>query len=301
LTQHYQGKTSVLPVAGRRVPFDVDLGVNARRHLLATYSRCKRESRQFDGAGDLPDYTRGQGCDIYAFDFERQHESKLRASSKTASEYLPTVSVSRKRTGAATTLLAFGRTHDARRRKRGRYMVSELPNLYLGRLDGRGRSRRLPGGPRGRLGGPGPSRLDLDGNRLVFDWTYFPLKSPGVRLFQIRLLNAASGDHKVLDEIGYMSGQLNADFLVAPVIGGNDIYWLLREEGETTEYGTLFRYTLAQHRCASSPARIEPDPISLALDGGIFYYVQKVEFGYEIHMDRYRYGFNGAACGRTPR
>jgi hypothetical protein len=308
LTQRFEGKTSFLPVAPRRIPFDLDLGLDAHGHVLATYSRCKHESRAPDGAGDLPDYTRGRGCDIYAFDFQRQGESKIEgASSRTASEYLPTISHSRSRTGAPRSFVAFGRSYDERRGRRGLYKLSRLPYLYVRPLVGRGRSRRLPGGPRGRLGGPGPGRLDLDGHHLAFDWTYFPLKS-GTRLFQIRFASTLTRVRRVLDETGYTSGELNASFLVAPTISGGNVYWLRRNDGEDGDYGSVFRYSIAERRCLTSTERPEPGPISLALDGALTYYVQRSSTGsprslssYDVYSDSHGYNFSPAACGRVPR
>jgi hypothetical protein len=306
LTQRFRGKTSFLPVAPRSVPFDVDLGVDARGRVLAAYSRCKHESNELDGAGDLPDYTRGRGCDIYAFDFHSRREFKVKgASSKTASEYLPTVSALRQRSGARVSLVAFGRTYDERRGRQGRYKLSRLPDLYFRPLGDRGRSRRLPAGPRGRVGGPGPSRLDLDGRYLVFDWTYFPLNPRGVRLFQIRLASVMTGMKKVLDESGSMSGELSADFLVAPLKSGSRIYWLSRKEGEDGEYATVFRYRIPGHQCAASARRLVPEAISLAVDGGLTFYVQQTPgydtSSYDIQLDRQSYDFQPAVCGRMPR
>src|SRR4051812_25840639 len=65
------GTFSRLPIAPRKVPFDVDLGLLGEGAEVAAYSRCKLEPHLTGGssAGLLPNYATGRGCDIYLFDF----------------------------------------------------------------------------------------------------------------------------------------------------------------------------------------------------------------------------------------
>lgn len=150
------GPAVPLPVARRRVPFDVDLGPDAGGRTVAVYSRCRREPRggRFRAVVDfLPDYGSGRGCDVYAFDFERGRERRVRgASTREAGEYLPSIWGRR---------LVFAR-RTARR--------LELALVRLG--DPRRRTTRLPGGHRGQgyTGPAGPIALDLRGRRLAYVW-----------------------------------------------------------------------------------------------------------------------------------
>jgi hypothetical protein len=303
LTLYREGKTSRLPVPPRRVPFDVDLGPVVAARLFATYSRCKQESRQLDGAGTLPDYTLGRGCDLYAFDLHGFRERKLRnASSKHASEYLPTVSTHEP--VASTTVVAFGRTYDERRGRRHGYRRDRLPYLYVQGLGSDGRPRRLAGGPRGRYGGPGPSRLDLHRQRLALEWTYFadrPSLGGPARLFQIRLVSTTRRTVRVVDEGGYTGGTLSANFLISPVIGGSDIHWLLRNDGESGDFGFVFRHVMSTRKCLKSRERLEPGSISLALDSGSAFYVQPAPGGYQVRQTPWPTGFEPASCGPAPR
>ena len=86
-----------LPVAPRAVPFDVDLGHDARGHLIAVYSRCDREP------GFPPT---GRGCDLYRYDLDAGLERRLAgASTDVASEYLPSLDGGR---------VAFARVYERR-------------------------------------------------------------------------------------------------------------------------------------------------------------------------------------------
>src|SRR3954447_2154250 len=61
------GKT--VPVKPRRVPFDVDLGPDARGRTVAVYSRCASDPNPNFGAGAMA-YPDGyaQGCQVYLYD-----------------------------------------------------------------------------------------------------------------------------------------------------------------------------------------------------------------------------------------
>ena len=181
------GAVTKLPVAPRKVPFDVDLGFLGEGAEVAAYSRCKLEARLTGGGsgGLLPNYATGRGCDIYLFDFEAQREVKYAPTAGgSASEFLPSVSPAGR--------IAFARVYEHRKGSRGR-----LPYLYEKR--GNHSSRRLPGGARGTTGLPGPTSLDLGGSRLAFTWGYRPTGRRSLA-YDVRV-DVVRGSHRVLQSV----------------------------------------------------------------------------------------------------
>jgi hypothetical protein len=178
------GPTTRLPVAPRKVPFDVDLGYLGEGEEVAAYSRCKREPNIVGGGsgGLLPDYATGRGCDVYLFDFSAQKESRYaQVSSSRASEFLPSVSPAGR--------IAFARVYERRHGRRGK-----LPYLYARR----GRStHRIPGGPRGKTGLPGPTSIDLKGRLLAFGWD-FETVGHGIFASEARVATAV-GAHELME------------------------------------------------------------------------------------------------------
>jgi hypothetical protein len=165
------GRVVRLPVPPRRVPFDVDLGPDARGRTVAVYSRCKHEpSVGVEAVGNVADYVDARGCDLYAYRFGARHEYRVRVrGASRASEFFPTI-------WART--IAFARVWEQRKGRAGVY-----PYLYYAPVGG-GTPHRTPGGTRGRYvnitiaegdppeydGGPGPLGLDLRGRILAFVW-----------------------------------------------------------------------------------------------------------------------------------
>lgn len=146
LVARHDGAIAALPVAPRSVPFDVDLGPGRHGHTVAAYSRCRHEPRE--GDLNLPAYTSGRGCDLYAYDLATGKERKLRGpSTRRGSEVLPSIWRGR---------IAYARVP---RRHRGRVRLYERARGH--------RARRLPGGHRGR---PGPTALDLHGRTVAYTW-----------------------------------------------------------------------------------------------------------------------------------
>jgi hypothetical protein len=141
------GVARVAPVRARGVPFDVDLGPGADGRLTAVYSRCAREPDRFFG---LPSYVNGRGCRLYRLDVASGAERRLGDGSPRRSDFLPSL---------WRGSVAFARTYGDRG-----------PFLYLRRADGS--VRRLRRGPRGRVRGLGPTRLDLAGPRLAVGWEH---------------------------------------------------------------------------------------------------------------------------------
>jgi hypothetical protein len=178
------GTPTRLPVAPRKVPFDVDLGYLGEGAEFAAYSRCKREPNIVGGGsgGLLPDYATGRGCDIYLFDFSANKESRYATvSSGHASEFLPSLSPAGR--------IAFARVYE---RRRGRHGI--VPYIY----SSRGSSpHRIAGGPRGKTGLPGPTSLDLKGRLLAYGWD-FSTRNSGIAASEARLATV-SGRTRLVD------------------------------------------------------------------------------------------------------
>ena len=156
------GQPAALPVAPFRDVGDVDLGPDGNGGVVAAYSRCQGQETAPGGRKVLslyPVWALRRGCDLYRFDFSTMKETKIAgASTSQASEFLPTIWKDQ---------IAFARVYEKRSGERGL-----LPYIYVRNLDGTGGSRRQPGGSRGTMGLPGPSRMDLYGKRLSFVWNH---------------------------------------------------------------------------------------------------------------------------------
>jgi hypothetical protein len=209
------GEITRLPIAPRKVPFDVDDGYLGEGAEVAAYSRCAKEPRLTGGgsAGLLPDYATGRGCDIYLYDFDTQRETKYAPASRSStSEFLPSAS--------AANRVAFARVYERRHGRRGK-----VPYLYA--IRNNHSPRRLPGGPRGTTGLPGPTSLDLNGPRLAFAWDSRP-SGHGNTESDIRL-DIVRGSNRTLQSI---RGGLTARTLFTPSISLQQVLW-----GQTTFAG----------------------------------------------------------------
>ena len=79
------GRVDRLPVRSRKVPFDLDLGPDARGRAVAVYSRCAGDNAW---GSALPD----RGCDVYQLSLTNGRERRLRRiSTLRASEYAPAI------------------------------------------------------------------------------------------------------------------------------------------------------------------------------------------------------------------
>lgn len=158
------GVTTELPVASRAVPFDVDLGPDARGRIVAVYSRCATEAKTFFGF-DLTTTVHGRGCRIHRLDLATGVEMPLRRTHASgSSEFLPVIW---KRN------VAFARTSG---------VDTGVPGLWMS-VAGRP-PRRLRAGPsrtcltyRGArrctsARQAGPQSMDLRGERLAFGWRF---------------------------------------------------------------------------------------------------------------------------------
>lgn len=160
LMTEVDGRVSQVPVAPRGAPFDVDLGPHGSGDpTIAVYSRCTLETPLPLG---VERRRPPEGCDLFSFDFATGRENKIAgASTHQASEYLPTVWRS---------TIAFARVYEQREGRRGvnPYLYTRPFNVTVGGVPKR--SQRQPGGARGLTGRPGPTSLDLYGNRLGIAW-----------------------------------------------------------------------------------------------------------------------------------
>jgi hypothetical protein len=165
LKVRYRGHVRRLPVRPRREPFDVDLGPDARGRTVAVYSRCRSGlGPAYFTIGMFGDPGSGRDCDIYEYRFATRREWRVKLPGMRAtSEYFPTIWGGR---------IAFARILQ---REPGRSGVE--PFLYYASLPA-GKARQTRGGTRGRYtndpgvweGGPGPTGMDLRGDRLAFTW-----------------------------------------------------------------------------------------------------------------------------------
>jgi len=263
LMTHTAGGTVRVPVAPRRVPFDVDLGPTAGGHVAAVYSRCRRDPPP-SGAGGTPAlYERGRGCDVFEYDFATGRERLVaEASSPVASESWPAI---------WRTRLAFERTYDAHRR---------APLLYIRTLGSRAPSRRLPTGPRRGCAGTGAGArycgdpllsratgLDLRGRRLAFSWTYGG-PTEGLET-EIRIDTLGARPRLVARQHG---GGLSHPVLEAPALDGAHVLWAMScwgDPGGCLHRTALFREPLAGGRITRVAQR--PWIQAVAAGGGTLY------------------------------
>jgi hypothetical protein len=244
------GVTREVPVAPRGVPFDVDLGPDERGRVVAAYSRCDREPPAGGAFVEFPKWADGRGCRLYRFDFATGRETPIAAANAPgASQFLPSIWRAR---------VAFARVYPRRPGMRGR-----LPYLYVRALSGGGRSRRLPGGPRGviSVGGSAelvgqPTGMDLYGRRLAFGWAYRARFSNTPT--EIRL-DTVGGGGAVLERV-LDASEITGDDFTAPAVAGGRVFYARTLYGDTTR-SSYRRYDIRSRRFAAAPA----PPVLLAL------------------------------------
>jgi hypothetical protein len=226
LTIRRNGVVARPPVAPRAVPFDVDLGRDARGRLVATYSRCEREPRVFAATG--------RGCDLYAYDLDGGRERRLAgASTPGASEYLPSMGGGR---------LAFARVYERRRGPAG-----VQSRLYFRPLAG-GPATRLRGGTGNRDDRTGPTALDFDGRRLAFAWDVhgpagmrFPYGVTELRIDDLR------GPRTLVEQVA--NSGISAATVLTPALVDERVLYGTAGLGETTRTGNaLYTYDLSNGR-----------------------------------------------------
>jgi hypothetical protein len=151
---HTGAGNQLLPVAPRTVPFDVDLGPDARGRVVAVYSRCAQEQPVWTLGPSIVRVRAPRGCVLYRYDFATAREQRIPRIAGAGSFYLPTI---------WSNEIAYVRAHGGR-----------APMLFAQPLRAaRGKPIRavaLPGGPSIEAGGAGPVSLDLRAGKLAFAW-----------------------------------------------------------------------------------------------------------------------------------
>jgi hypothetical protein len=272
------GVTSAVPVGPRSVPFDVDLGPDGTGHIVAVYSRCRRDPPRRDPAignviAQMPDWARGRGCDVYKFDFQTSRESKVSSTnSPQASEFLPSIWKSR---------IAFARV-----RERRKWPESVRPYLYVRSLRGHARSRHLPNGSRSTERfctrkprrcklkvEPGPTAIDLRGRQVAFGWD----SGGPTSVAYLDTIRAHSATRRRLLLGG--SGDIQAEQIVSPVIDAGYVFWGFIRYGNDTSNELLRReISTGKTEVASLPQRAPGDVylqsiLWTAVDRPYFFYL----------------------------
>ncbi len=153
LITRYGGRTSRVPIPGRKTAFDVDLGPGPGGRTVAVYSRCRVEP------GPFPRVARPRGCGLFLYDFERRRERRLRRVGVAGrSEFRPSIWRNR---------VAFASVPD-----RPPTPEEVSGDVRVRSLDGGGQTDRYLGSGAPLADSPDPAVLsvDLRGDQLVFVW-----------------------------------------------------------------------------------------------------------------------------------
>ncbi len=214
----------LLPVAGRSIAFDVDLGPGADGQTVAAYSRCAREPT-LDYYGQKLWPKNASGCDIYTYDFTSGKEAKLAASSS-ADEFLPSVWKGK---------VAFARAYGAPGRD---INMSRPPVLYTRPVSGPGRSERVSQGTTAGVKDLTLTSVDLYGRRVALVRRFAGPYDGGTN--QVRLSTLGSGSRllagrtkRILRSAHFHRGHLiwtdscDGDRSKCPGVNGGSANWRL--------------------------------------------------------------------------
>jgi len=234
------GEPTPLPVGERAVPFDVDLGPGPDGRPVAVYSRCAREPRALPATWPAVAPATGRGCDLFAYSFATRSERRVEGTNAPgASEFLPSIWRGR---------IAFARVFE---RRPG--LAGTASSLYVRELGPRGRSLRQAGGPRGSSGLPGPTSLDLNGDRLAFGWVW----GEGAQgRSEVRLTTLGSREAGLIAEANWSSTIAR---LLNPHVAEGSV-WFASERtqprgGKTVSLGgRMHRYRLEDRQLSVAPA-----------------------------------------------
>jgi hypothetical protein len=266
------GAVTAVPVPPRRAPFDVDLGPDRSGNTIAAYSRCRREPPRRNPAignaiAQMPDWSRGRGCDLYRFDFATGHERKIAsASSAGASEFLPSIWKTR---------IAFARVYERRRGRAG-----DRAYLYVRALAGARGSLRVPAGSRSTqkfctlkprrcrlLLEPGPTVLDLAGRRLAIGWDSGGEAGPTSSAY-VATVSARSARKQLISRVD--SGDIQGREIVAPVLLDGQVIWTLTSFGdEPSNISQRYRIATGELSQAAIPGRPADPYIRPVLAGAV--------------------------------
>lgn len=152
------GSARRLPVAARQLPFDVNLGTDARGRMVAIYSRCRAQ-----------DADSRRGCDLFQFSFAAGREQAVRGTnSLSASEFAPAIDRG---------TIAFARRPDRQS------AITSLRYRPAGAKVLKALARPRPD-PRNMaaLGDGGPTGMTLRKGVLALDWVFAATRCTGIRI-----------------------------------------------------------------------------------------------------------------------
>ena len=222
---------SVLPVAGRPVPFDADLGPDASGHPVAVYGRC---------AGEVAGPPKG--CALYRTDLATGHEAHVLAHVVAPAPLF--ASIWRERIVYSGARGADGLRH---------------PTVCT--LTGRPSSCRvLPAGPAGgrpRARTTGAQRLDLRGRSLVLSWYSNPGRDPMIRQTRILLMPDVTSPRAPVQVATAGAGGAGNDAVFSPVLDAGAAYFA--RGGATCDYGSPPN-TFGRYDLRTRTARVLPSP-----------------------------------------
>lgn len=151
-------------VRSRAVPFDADIGSDARGRQSVLYSRCRKEYPFLREDTGLTGWDQSSGCRIYEYSFTRRRERQITSLGDNGSFFLPSRSGFR---------IAFAN------RSGGRVHLQSLDIRDRRVRTFRGGSTLPSGGHDDRIfTGPGPLNVDLNGRTATFLWARFPESCP---------------------------------------------------------------------------------------------------------------------------
>jgi hypothetical protein len=269
LTDRSAAGVRVLPVAARPVPFDADVGPDARGRPTVVYSRCRVEGVPFVRPGWYGTFRNGSGCDVFMFGLGGGGgERRPKGGVDTARESETTPSIWR------------GRIAFARRAERGG-LRRHVPRLYVQARSGRPRLIHAIGGmipcdPRHPAATQCPRveatslATDLSSRYLAFGWRVRGSSTYGVGdITEIRLTRIGSDSSTLLaskDEGGAASDECSPTPLW-PSIGRATVSWLESSGADACRFPVagILRRGLARPRFQRAAL---PGPyLSLAFDG----------------------------------
>ena len=276
------GRNRLLPIPGRKVPFDVDLGPGRGGGLSAVYSRCRDEGGF--GPEAVPTALAVRGCDLFEYDFRSRRERRRSETARRGfDEVLPTIWRGR---------IAFARLSTTKRGYRP-------PRLLISTAGGA--PRALRGGSRGREDrdldedGAAPLRLDLRGERLAFSWS---LVAPdGSCLVDPRIGTSDAQELWIVGVDGGRRRRLGAGCEFDEVSGYEDVslterglYATLRrriEDGRPTEQQLVQRISRFSLPSGRSTER-DLAPVVAAVQDGASTYSLRVERSDRVTLVRER-------------
>jgi hypothetical protein len=238
LMRWHAGRVDRLPGRSRRVPFDLDLGPDARGRAVAVYSRCAGDN-DLDRA--LPD----RRCDVYQLPLTGGRERRLRRiSTSRASEYAPTI-------WRGTIAYASAARSGLK------------PRLMLLRRGAR-RPRPLLTGTRVTATNHVRS-MDLTSNALVFTWSTYDPARDDFEVSQLRRVALRGGRATIL--VKEINQESFGDHANSANVTPDETIWVRAVATPCIET----RIVVDRHGQRRMTAPMPRDILSLARDGSTLY------------------------------